>query len=193
MAVPPQPVPASSWSADAAAIMPGICRSASINSSCSARRASALRASDAMARRGRVSSNATRPPGSKPNDTRPRLRRWTTRMADVVRSVKARAISATTNAFDRRRAGAAADARTPSVSTAFGAVRIACQSGARPARTPVATATATLKPSTFQSIVIKSVRGRKPDAAARICPTKITLRPTPATAPATETSAPSAK
>ena len=66
--------------------------------------------------------------------------------------MKARAISATTNAFDRRRAGAAADARTPSESTAFGAVRIACQSGARPASTPVATATATLKPSTFQSM-----------------------------------------
>jgi hypothetical protein len=60
-------------------------------------------------------------------------------MADVVRSVKASAISATTNAFDRRCAGAAADARTPSESTAFGAVRIACQSGARPASTPVAT------------------------------------------------------
>ena len=75
-------------------------------------------------------------------------------MADVVRSVKARAISATTNAFDRRRAGAPADARTPSESTAFGAVRIACQSGARPASTPVATATATLKPSTFQSMAI---------------------------------------
>ncbi len=59
-------------------------------------------------------------------------------MADVVRSVKARAISATTNAFDRRRAGVPADARTPSESTALGAVRIACQSGARPARTPVA-------------------------------------------------------
>ena len=31
-------------------------------------------------------------------------------------------------------------------------MRIACQSGARPASTPVATATATLKPSTFQSM-----------------------------------------
>ena len=80
-------------------------------------------------------------------------------MADVARSVKARAISATTNAFDRRRAGAAADARTPSESTAFGAVRIACQSGARPASTPVATATATLKPSTVQSMVMSSTRG----------------------------------
>ena len=75
-------------------------------------------------------------------------------MADVVRSVKARAISATTNAFDRRRAGAPADARTPSESTALGVVRIACQSGARPASTPVAIATATLKPSTFQSMPI---------------------------------------
>ena len=114
-------------------------------------------------------------------------------MADVVRSVKARAISATTNAFDRRRAGAAADARTPSESTAFGAVRIACQSGARPASTPVATATATLKPSTVQSIAMSSTRGMNPDAAARMYRTRITLRPTPAAAPATDTSAPSAK
>ena len=62
-----------------------------------------------------------------------------------------------------------------------------------PATTPVATATATLKPSTVQSIAIKSVRGKNADAAVRICPTKITQRPTPAAAPAMETSAPSAK
>src|SRR5437773_5433368 len=97
------------------------------------------------------------------------------RMADVVRSAKAMAISATTNAFDKRRAGAAADARTPSESTAFGAVRIACQRGARPASTPVATATATLTPTTVQSIVIVSTRGMKADAAARMYRTRIML------------------
>jgi hypothetical protein len=114
-------------------------------------------------------------------------------MADVVRSVKASAISATTNAFDRRLAGAPAEARTPSDSTALGGVRIACHRGARPASTPVVTATATLKPSTFQSIAMSSAREMNPDAAARICRTRITLRPTPAAAPATDTSAPSAK
>ena len=113
-------------------------------------------------------------------------------MADVVRSAKASAISMTTNAFDRRRAGAAADARTPSESTAFGAVRIACQSGARPATTPVAIATATLKPTTVQSIVMSSTREMNPDAAGSMYRTRIALRPTPAAAPATDTSAPSA-
>ncbi len=57
----------------------------------------------------------------------------------------------------------------------------------------MATATATLKPSTFQSIVMSSTREMNPDAAARICRTKIALMPTPAAAPATDTSAPSAK
>ena len=114
-------------------------------------------------------------------------------MADVVRSVKASAISTTTNAFERRCAGLAADARTPSESTAFGAVRIACHSGAIPASTPVAIATATLKPSTVQSMAISSTREMNPEAAARICRMKIALRPTPAAAPATDTSAPSAK
>src|SRR4029450_13439083 len=90
-----------------------------------------------------------------------------TRMTDVVRSVKASAISATTNAFDRRCAGALAEARTPSESTAFGAVRIACQSGARLASTPVAIATVTLKPSTVQSTLVSSTRGRKPAGGAR--------------------------
>ena len=45
-------------------------------------------------------------------------------MADVVSRVKASAISATTSAFERRRAGAPAVARTPSESTAFGAVPV---------------------------------------------------------------------
>jgi hypothetical protein len=47
-------------------------------------------------------------------------------------------------------------------------MRIACQSGAMPASRPVVTATATLKPSTFQSMPIKSTRGTNPAAAARM-------------------------
>jgi hypothetical protein len=46
-------------------------------------------------------------------------------MADAVRSVKARAISTTTNAFDSRRDGAAADARTPERITDSGGVTTA--------------------------------------------------------------------
>ena len=87
-------------------------------------------------------------------------------MADKVRSVNARAISATTNVFDRRLAAAPADARTPLLSTALGAMRLACQSGARPASTPVVIAAAVLKPSTFQSIVTPSATGMNADAAA---------------------------
>ena len=53
------------------------------------------------------------------------------RIADTASSANASAISATTSARDSLRAYAPAEARTPSVSTAFGAVRVACQSGAR--------------------------------------------------------------
>ena len=68
-------------------------------------------------------------------DVRDRFLRWMIRIALTASRAKASAISATTSDCDRRRLRAPADARAPSPSASAGAVRSACQSGARLDRT----------------------------------------------------------
>ncbi|HWM86853.1 MAG TPA: hypothetical protein VNO33_13465, partial [Kofleriaceae bacterium] len=72
------------------------------------------------------------------------------------------ATSATTSSPRSRRPGALAEVRVPARSPSCGRLRVRRSAGARPDRTPVASASATVKRSTLASIRTASSRGIAP-------------------------------
>ena len=99
-------------------------------------------------------------------------------MTETASRVNASAISATTSACDSLRTAPPAVARTPSVRTAFGGVRVACQSGARLVNALATSASPSPNASTFQSMTIAS--GTYSEPATTITRTSTTLSAAPA-------------
>ena len=107
--------------------------------------------------------------------------------------MKASAISAITSDRDSRRVRRPADARTPSVSTAFGSVRVACHSGARLESALARPAVPSVNASTRQSTATSSTRGMYSAAIVTTARTSAMLATTPTAAPTSETMRPSTK